>query len=152
MARFPGGVTTFWAECPSVSLIADMRFSSPDVELESFRPDRSDWAFVLQVRLIASEDGGSDSFAMTVCTPEWLGGPEPMQNSLPAPALGDALLPWGCLVVPSSHDFTRIEIAVRSLVTHCEAVAGNDWIQLRALLSRFVWWDEGDAWLERKYD
>ena len=49
------------------------RFSSPDIDLDSFAPERPEQVgFLLQMFVGPEDKVGEESFDVMVCTPEWL--------------------------------------------------------------------------------
>ncbi|WP_313917129.1 immunity 8 family protein [Tahibacter sp.] len=105
---------------------------SPDVDLNTFEPERPDcFGFLLQAGIGPAGSNAADTFDLQVCTPAWL--VDRHRNDGAPPFL------FGTnLMIVFAYDLGVIRGALQH---HCEGVTGANWDELAARLSRIAAWE-----------
>ena len=106
--------------------------SSPDVELETFVPERPDcFGFLLQVGIGPAGSDAADTFDLQVCTPAWLVERHGRDGAPPC-RFGTSLM------IVFAYDLAVIRGAFHY---HCERCTGETWADIVARLRRIADWE-----------
>jgi hypothetical protein len=105
---------------------------SPDLDLETFRPDDpSDVGFLLQIIAGPSDGPGEESFDVMVVTPSWLR----RKVEKDGPLIGRHYL------VIAAYDAKSLD---RFLRTQIESLVSDDWPTLAEKIGRIGYWEFED--------
>ncbi len=106
------------------------RLHSPDVhDLRSFKPsDPATFSVFVQAMIGPEGDDSSESFDLTVCTPEWLA----------AKVEGEGPMLGLHHIVVSAFDYDALFNAVQAFCSRCE---GASWEEVGAKVGRLGRWE-----------
>lgn len=108
---------------------------SPDIDLDTFRPDDpSKFGFLLQAMIGPEGEDGAESFDIQVCTPQWLLDRH-SQGECPNVIFGAQMM------VVFSYDLSQV---LGALKHYCQKCVGKDWQTLASKLSRLGAWEFED--------
>ena len=105
---------------------------SLDFDIESFYPDECDnFGFWLRAMIGPSDEDGSESFDIQICTPKWL---------LKKYSEEEILIGRHMLIV-FDYDLDKIK---NKIETYCKSCTGNDWQSIAGKISRLGYWEFED--------
>jgi hypothetical protein len=117
-------------------------FTSTDVDVATFTPSRSEWAFLLQLFFV-DDDGREVSAALVACSSSWVGSQGWTQAGVywTFTATDGAVFPWGWLILQDDFSSDHLQLALDRIVAICNDAS---WDTFYTNMSRFVWWDDDD--------